>query len=794
MTGERTLERLELNKILAQTAGFATLESGKEAVLALRPVETLYEAKKQLTATGEALRLLFELGAGRLEYFPPLGDLLERAQKGATLTCEELTQAAQLLRSARVCYKAIQALADGEISLLKELSFRLIFNERLESEVGEKIIGENEISDFASDRLYNIRREIRLLNERIRARLSEYLSGEEKKFLQDSIVTVRGDRFVLPVKAEYKRSIRGFVHDRSSTGATVFIEPEQVLEMNNELRSLRIDEKEEEERILAELSHSFGAMREELEADILLLTEIDSYYARAEYCYKMKCVRPELNEKGIIEIIKGRHPLLEQKTAVPVSVALGEGYSFLLISGANTGGKTVTLKMCGLFSLMASCGFFVPAVEGTRLAVFKDVFCDVGDSQSIEENLSTFSSHIAALKEIVTEAGSNSLVLIDELGGGTDPEEGQALARAVISALMKAGCRGIVTTHYSALKEYAFQTPRIENACMEFDASTLRPLYRMKIGLPGASNALFICTRLGFPEEIIEEARTHLSEGARSFERTLRSAEESRVQAEEVKRQSERLRAEWQERLAELEREEDALKREKEKFFLSSKAEARRIVNERTAQAEELLGEIEQIFAQEELSERDLIKARTLKNKLANTAFSEEEEEKIRALPVDASKLKEGEKVFVRSMNAEGVVLSFKKDKGVAELQVGSLRVRSRLSELFCVPSKPPKQAKQPPKKQSSVTVVRDLAPRSGAKADCNVIGMTVSEALPEVEKFLDSAVLANFAEVRIVHGMGTGKLRAGVHAYLRKHPHVEEFRLGRYGEGESGVTVVTLK
>ena len=785
----KSLERLELNKILTSVASFAVLEGTAQALAGTLPATRLSDAKKNLAMTQEGERLLFRLGAGRVEYFPPLGDILERAQKGATLTCSELTQTALLLRSARVCYKSVQSLADEEISGMKELTFRLIFDEKLETEIGDKIIGENEIADHASDRLYSIRREIRLLNERIRARLSEYLTGDEKKYLQDAIVTVRGDRYVLPVKAEYKRTIKGFVHDRSATGATVFIEPEQVLEMNNELRTLKLDEKEEEERILSELSHSVGAMRAALEEDIEVLTETDGIYARAEYGYKLHCTKPVLNDKGEISIVKGRHPLLDPKTAVPVSLELGEEYSFLLISGANTGGKTVTLKMCGLFCLMAACGLFVPAAEGTRLAVFDGVFCDLGDSQSIEENLSTFSSHIANLKEIVAEAGKNSLVLIDELGGGTDPEEGQALARAIISHLMKKGCRGIVTTHYSALKEYAFRTDGIENACMEFDADTLRPLYRMKIGMPGSSNALAICSRLGLPASIVEEARENLSEGARSFERTIRAAEESRIAAEEVKKESEKLKEEWNTRLAALEKEEESFKKERERFLASSKAEARRIVNERAAQAEELLSELEEIFAKEELNESDLIRARTLKNKIANAAFEEEDEQKIRNTPVSADTLKVGDRVFVRSMNCEGQVLSVRKEKNTAELQCDSLRVRSKISDLYCVPERRAEK-----KGGQGVQVVRNLAPKPLPTRECNVIGMTVQEAIPEVEAFLDSAVLSNLEQVRIVHGMGTGKLRAGIHDYLRKNPRVAEFRLGKYGEGESGVTIVTLK
>lgn len=786
----KSAERLELNKILSAAASYAVLDESKRALVRLQPATRLSEAKKSLALTEEALRLLFELGAGRVEYFPPQGDNLERAQKGATLSCAELTDAAKLLRSARVLSQSVLSLSDGEIGGMKELAEQLVTDSRLEEDIAEKIIGENEIADRASDRLFSIRREIRLLNERIRARLSEYLSGEERKFLQDSVVTVRGDRYVLPVKAEYKRSIRGFVHDRSQSGATVFVEPEEVLEMNNELRTLSLDEKEEEERILSELSRAVGAMREALERDIAVLAEIDTYYARAEYAYKLKCVKPALNERGIVKIVKGRHPLLDAKTAVPVSVEVGESYRFLLISGANTGGKTVTLKMCGLFCLMAACGMFVPAAEA-NLAVFGDVFCDIGDSQSIEENLSTFSSHILNLKEITAEAGKNSLVLIDEPGGGTDPEEGQAIARAVISALMRAGCRGIVTTHYSALKEFAYQTEGMENGCMEFDSDTLRPLYRMKIGAPGSSNALAICARLGLPHAIIEEARGYLSDGARSFEHIVRAAEESRISAERVRAETLSLKAEWEARLASLEREEEAFKREREKFLASSKAQAKRIVNERTEEAEEILRSIEEIFARESLGESDLIRARTLKNKLAAAAYGMEEEEKIRNLPVDAAKLKAGDTVFVKSMNAAGTVVSFRADKNTAEVQCGSLRVRSKISDLY-IAAGPEQKADK--KDKERVSVVKNLAPKPVVSRECNVIGLSVQEALPEVEAFLDGAIVSNLSEVRIVHGMGTGKLRAAIAELLKKHGRVAEFRLGRYGEGESGVTIVTLK
>ncbi|MDE6059003.1 MAG: endonuclease MutS2 [Clostridia bacterium] len=775
---------LELDKILSAVSFYAVLEAGKERVRSIEPTENFAEAKRLLDTTEEATRLLFDLGAGRVEEFPSLGDMAERAQKGATLSNAELLSCARLLRSARILYSSVNALADENITLFKTLTGRLLFDERLENEITEKILSETEVADRASEKLFTLRREIRALGEKIRARLGQYLTGGEKKFLQEGIVTMRGDRFVIPVKAEYKRSVKGFVHDRSQSGQTVFIEPEEVLEMNNELITLTLDEKEEVERILRELSRAVGSMREALERDAETLEIADSFYARAEYGYKLKCVKPALNAKGLLDIIKGRHPLLDQKTAVPVSVRVGGDYGFLVISGANTGGKTVTLKMCGLFSLMAACGLFVPAAPGTTLSVFREVFCDVGDSQSIEENLSTFSSHIVNLRDIVNAAGERDFVLIDEPGGGTDPEEGQALARAILSKLLKKKCKGIVTTHYSSLKEFAYQTAGVENGCMEFDAGDYRPLYRLKIGAPGSSNALAVSTRLGLPEEIIEEARGYLSEGARAFERTVRAAEESRIQAEKIQTEAQELKAEWEKKLLALSKEEEKFTREREKFLAGSKAEARRIVNERTAAAEELLQEIETIFKQESLTEADLIKARTLKNKMS--AAPEPEEEHIRAVPVNAETLKAGDTVLVGSMGAEGKIVNYRAGKKQAEVQIGALRVRCELSDLYVAPKHKAQEKK--------VTVVRNLAEKTTPLTECNIIGMTVLEAIPEVERFLDSAILSNLAEVRIVHGMGTGKLRAAVHSFLQGHRRVEAFRLGKYGEGESGVTVVTLR
>ena len=795
----KAIEKTELNKILSLVAEYAVLDGSRERLKSLSPETDLSAAKKSLELTEECVKLLFTYGVGKIEYFPPFADELERAAKGSALSCGELLSACSLLRAARIAHSGIAGVTDEELKAVRVLADRLYFDAALEEDIQTKILSDTEVSDYASDRLYTIRREIRSLNERIRSRLAEYLTGEEGKYLQDGIVTMRDNRYVLPVRAEYKRNIKGIIHDRSASGATFFIEPEQVLEMNNELRSLAIDEKEEVERILGELSRRVGFMGKELVSDIEVLEELDGFYARAEYAYKLSSVKPSVNASGIVSFDCGRHPLIDRKKVVPITLSLGRDYRFLLISGPNTGGKTVTLKMVGLFCLMAMCGLFIPA-KRAEVSVFREIYCDIGDSQSIEESLSTFSSHVTNIVEIVDNADKNSLVLIDELGGGTDPDEGQALAKAVVSYLLRAGGTGVVTTHYSALKEFAFATDGIENACMEFDSDTLRPLYVIKIGLPGSSNALAISRRLGLKEEILEEALGNLSEGAQTFENIVRSAEESRLRADEALKETNLLKSEWQEKVKLLEDEREKLQKEREKLFTSAKAEARRIINERTAEAEEILSEIEEIFARDSISEADLIKARTLKNRLGDKAYDNEREEFSRPqyIPAKIEKLKAGDKVFVKNINQEGVVQSVRPQKNEAEVLCGNIRVRSKISDLSVLISERNAQndKKKPAGKRVSdrVQVSKNLTPKPLPSLELNVIGMTVQEALPEVEAFIDGAVCANLEEVRIVHGVGTGKLRAGIQDYLKKHRNVEEFRLGKYGEGETGVTIVKIK
>ncbi len=783
----KSIEKLELNKILTAVAEHASLDKAKTLLTECAPATELNEVKRRLALTEECDKLLYVYGIGKIEQFSEVEDALLRAEKCSALSCGELLNAAALLRSARIAYESIEK-TDDDIILVKKLSAEIYYDKLLEDDITDKILSPEDVSDNASDKLYSIRSKIKNLNERIRSKLSEYVSGKDAEYLQDGIVTIRNDRYVIPVKAEHKSRVRGFVHDRSKTGATFFIEPEYVLELNNELIALSIDEREEVEAILRALSKRLGAMSEQLKKDSEILAELDALYARAEYCYALKCVKPKINAKGYINIIKGRHPLIEKEKVVPVSVELGADYNFLLLSGANTGGKTVTLKMSGLFCLMAACGLFVPAAEGTSVAVFDGVFCDVGDSQSIEESLSTFSSHIVNVIDICNNASGNSLVLIDELGGGTNPDEGQALAKAVVKHLLDCGAKGIVTTHFTPLKEFAYSVTGIENASMEFDSDTLKPLYSIKIGLPGASNALAISKRLGMSEKILAAAEGYLSEGARSFENVVKRAEESRIEAERKLAEIGAMQREWKEKLDKINAQIDEINREKEKINRSARSESRRIIAERCEQAEELLAEIEEIFKKEELAEADLIAARTLKNKLQSVAYDEENERvKITDYAeANAENIKEGTEVYVKPMDCSGVVTAVSKNKGEIEVACGSLKMHLKYRDVSVI-------GQTEKEVQKSVKVVKKL-PKTQPVLEINVLGMTVMEALYEVDNFIDGAVTDNLEEIKVIHGVGTGKLRKAISEHLKRHKNVESFRSGKYGEGETGVTFIKLK
>lgn len=782
----KSLERLELDKILSFVSGYAVLDGGKRKIAERTPSTDLEEVRIALSYTEECDKLLYKHGIGKIEYFGEVEDILARSAKGSVLSCAELLEANALLRSTRTAYEIITKITDDTIILMRAHADKLYFDRVLEEDITEKIISPDSLSDFASDRLYSIRSRIKSLNERIRSKLSEYLS-KDAKYLQDGIVTIRNDRFVIPVKAEYKNQVKGLIHDRSQTGATFFIEPEYVLELNNELIALTIDEREEVEAILRALSARLGNLKQQLLTDIEVLCEMDLCFARAEFGYAHKCTKPKVNGRGYVNIIKGRHPLIDKNKIVPVSVELGSEYDFLLLSGANTGGKTVTLKMCGLFCLMAACGLFIPAAEGSSIAVFDKVFCDVGDSQSIEESLSTFSSHLLNVINICNGVNSNSLVLIDELGGGTNPDEGQALAKAVVKHLLSKGCKGIVTTHFTPLKEFAYSLDRIENASMEFDSNTLKPLYSIKIGLPGASNALAISRRLGLDENILNDAISFLSEGARSFENVVRRAEESRVQADEKLRQTQILESEWKKKLKELNAKIDEVNREKEKISRSARIESKKIIAERTERAESILAEIEEIFKVEEITQSDLIKARTLKNKLENISIDDGESKNKVTDYVQANKdnIKIGLDVFVKQMQCAGRVINYTYGKNEAEVLCGSVKLHCKLDDLSVIG--------KPEKKPDKIKVIKNFT-YSQPVLEINILGLTVEEALYEVDNFIDRAVMDNLEEIKVIHGVGTGKLRSAIAKHLARHRNVESFRSGKYGEGETGVTIIKLK
>ena len=782
----KNYQKLELDKILLSVSNFAVTDKGRLKILDTKPFKKVEEVRLLLDCTAECDKILYTHGAGKVEFFGSVEDNIERASKGSALSCSELLDTNALLRSARIAYENISRINDESIIIMREKADRLYFDKALEDDISEKIVSVEQVSDFASDRLYSIRSRIRSLNEKIRVKLSEYLS-KDARYLQDGIVTIRNDRYVIPVKAEYKNQVRGFVHDRSQTGATFFIEPEYVLELNNELIALTIDEREEVEAILRSLSKRIGNLKDSLFADIEILADIDACLARAEFGYQKKCTKPEINGRGYINIIKGRHPLLDKDKTVPVSIELGKNYDFLLLSGANTGGKTVTLKMCGLFSLMAQCGLFVPASKGSSLAVFDNIFCDIGDSQSIEENLSTFSSHVLNIKNICDGVTVNSLVLIDELGGGTNPDEGQALAKAIVTHFLKIGCKGIVTTHFTPLKEFAYSNDRIENASMEFDAQTLKPLYRIKIGLPGASNAIAISRRLGLGEKILNDALNFMTEGARNFENVLKSAEESRVKAEEKLSSVQSLENEWKRKVDEVNKKIEEINREKEKISRSARSETRRIIAERCETADEILKEIENIFKAEEISQSDLIKARTLKNKLSDISYEEEEiKNKISGfIPANRANLKCGATVFIEKTQSRGQVIFISNKKDEIEVLCGSIKMHCKFADLQIISGDEQKKEK--------TKVIKHMPP-SRPLLEINVLGMTVEEALYEVDNFIDRAVTDNLEEIKVIHGVGTGRLKNAIAQHLKGKKNVESFRLGKYGEGETGVTVIKLK
>ena len=799
MTELRHIKALELDKVLTQLSDLASIKDSKEMALELKPVSTLYDAQMLINQTDAAYRLLAKFGGPSFGGAKNVNSSLSRASAGGVLTMRELLDIGEVLRVIRSLYEW-RFSQPGADSCLDVFFSSLCPNKMLESNIFTSILSDEEMADNASRELSDIRRKMRNQAQSIREKLEGLIrSTHYQKFLQESIITQRNGRFVVPVKNEHRGDVPGLVHDTSGSGATVFIEPMAVVEANNEIRVLQGKEKEEIERILAELSVQAGEYAETIKHNFEAIVELNLIFAKAQLAYKMKASLPILNTEGIIDIKKARHPLLDPKKVVPTDIMLGDSFDTLVITGPNTGGKTVSIKTVGLLTLMACCGLLIPAADNSRICVFEKIFADIGDEQSIEQSLSTFSSHMVNIVDILKNADSESLVLIDELGAGTDPVEGAALAIAILERLHINGAKIAATTHYAELKAYALETPRVENGSCEFDVSTLRPTYRLLIGVPGRSNAFAISERLGIDSELIERANEFVSSENIRFENVVDSLEETRLQMEAVQSDAEKIRAEYEEKLALAEKKlaeaEDLRMREYEK----AQGEALKITEKARREANALLMEIDalrkELRSTKDAAELARRAKQAMKKGLSDldatvnpvTTSLYEDDDYVLPRPLQV-----GDTVLLTEIGKEGSVLSLPDKRNQVEVLSGALRMRVNISKLRLIEKK--KKDNKP--KTASLSRSGSMESRLTASAEnrCDLRGMTVDEALLTLDSFLDSMLMANIGEFTVIHGKGTGALRAAVQKHLKGNKFVKSFRLGVYGEGENGVTIVTLR
>ena len=787
MMKERTLRVLEFTKIRDMLTEKALTPLGAEKCQALVPSTNFQEISEWQEETEEALVVLTYVGGHPMASFSDVRPYLALCDKGATLSPKALLEIATLMRACRTARSALVTERDNTPRLKEKASLLGSFR-NLEDDITTAILSEDEIADKASNELANIRRHLRGATERIKERLNSMIrSSAYQKYLQDPILTMRNDRYVLPVKAEYRASVPGLVHDQSASGATLFIEPMAAVEMGNELKQWEAKEKQEIERILAALSAEVAPYAVQLKENLELLAELDFAFAKGLLSRDMSGVTPKMNRDGFINIIRGRHPLIDREKVVPSNLWMGREFTTLIITGPNTGGKTVTLKTVGLFTLMAQAGLHVPADLGTELAVFQQVFADIGDEQSIEQSLSTFSGHMTNIVGIMNEVTADDLVLFDELGAGTDPTEGAALAQTILTALLRKQVRTLATTHYSELKAFALSTPGVENASVEFNVETLRPTYRLSIGVPGKSNAFEISRKLGLSEGLIDEAKKLLSTEDKRFEDVIANAEYHRQVAEKERKLAEQAAAET----TKLRDEAEFLRREmeakREASLRKAKDEARRILENARRESESVMRELKQM--KKSAASGPDMQAAALRKRLEDgiDSLSEGLAQKADRVDKPPKTLKVGDEVEILNLKTRGVVLSAPDAKGEVQLQAGIVKLKAHISQLRLVKEEPAK------KQKSSFHAETGAMPRT-VPMECDVRGMALDEAIPVVDQYLDEAVLASLTEVSIIHGKGTGVLRSGIQQHLRRHPHVKSFRLGVYGEGESGVTVVTLK
>ncbi len=789
---QKTLNKLEYNKIISLLEEQASSMRGKQLCRKLRPMTDLQRINTFQEQTAAAFTRIIKKGRISLSDAFPVGESLKRLEIGGTLGSGELLRICKLLQtSARVKSYGRHDTQEDLTDCLDVYFQQLEPLTPLTSEIEHCILDEDEISDEASSTLKNIRRKISSLNDKVHATLTGLVNGSLRTYLQDPIITMRGDRYCVPVKSEYRSQVGGMIHDQSSTGSTLFIEPMAVVKLNNDLKELYAKEQEEIQVILAMLSTKAAEFTEEIRSNYKILTNLDFIFARGSLAISMNGSRPVLNTEGRIHIREGRHPLLDPKKVVPITVTLGEDFSLLIITGPNTGGKTVSLKTVGLFTLMGQAGLHIPAKDRSELAIFHQVYADIGDEQSIEQSLSTFSSHMTNIVSFLQKVDEKSLVLFDELGAGTDPTEGAALAIAILSHLHGRNIRTMATTHYSELKVYALSTPGIENACCEFDVESLKPTYRLLIGIPGKSNAFAISGRLGLPDYIIDSAREHLTEQDVSFEDLLTDLEASKKTIEQERRAIEAYKQEIETLKIQAKQKQERMDLQKERILREANEKASAVLREAKELADETMKNFRK-FGKENISASEMEKERErLRLKIKETSA-------YGSIPVQKQKkaykpedFKLGESVRVLSMNLTGTVSSLPDTRGNVTVQMGILRSQVAISDLEIIEEPVSYTAK--PLKHTSKGKLK-MSKSLSVSPEINLLGKTVNEAVSELDKYLDDAILSHLSTVRVVHGKGTGALRKGIHEYLRRQKHVKSYRLGEFGEGDAGVTIVEFK
>lgn len=789
---EKALRILEYPKIIERLTALAGSPPGKALCRELLPSDDLSQVLRMQRETTAALDRIIKKGSVSFSGVTDFRGSIKRLEIGSTLTAGELLAVSKMLA---VCSR-VKSWSRSERDEEEEDCLEQMFRDLepltpLHREIDRCILSEEEIADDASPGLKNVRRSMSSTHDRIRSTLAGMVNGSARSYLQDAVITMRDGRFCLPVKAEHRSSVPGMIHDQSSTGSTLFIEPMAVVKLNNDLKELALQEAKEIEAVLASLSNEAAESADVLVSDIDILTELDFIFARAMLSRSYNGFEPDFNQDGIIEIKKGRHPLLDPKTVVPVDIRLGERFNLLVISGPNTGGKTVSLKTVGLFTLMGQAGLHIPAAAHSRLALFSEVFADIGDEQSIEQSLSTFSSHMTSIVSFWDQADEHSLVLFDELGAGTDPTEGAALAIAILSNLHRRGARTVATTHYSELKVYALSTPGVENACCEFDVNSLRPTYRLLIGVPGKSNAFAISRRLGLPEDVIEEAKNHITQDAERFEDVVSSLEGSRIQTEEARERAKRYERQAEALKEKLERKEQRLEDSREKILAQAREEARDILREAKEYADETIRKVNKLGVSAG-SSKDLERERSaLREKLQSVEKELGPRKQVRKTKeLSADQIRLGDRVKVLSLNLNGTVTTLPDSSGNVFVQMGILRSKIHFSDLELIDEEPEPVTAD---KKTGAGKIR-MSKSYSVSAEINLLGKTTDEAVTELDKYLDDACVAHLNTVRVVHGKGTGALRKAVHNYLRRQKRVKSFRLGEFGEGDAGVTIVTLK